>query len=133
MTGKSSYFGVYFAGAIVIALIIFGIISGTSAEDTGASDNGTPNTALEQFAKCLTDNGAVLYASEWCGHCKAQKEMFGDAMQYINHVECNIDANKCQAAGIRGYPTWVVNGKQYLGRQPFSALAQATGCSAPAE
>jgi len=36
----------------------------------------------DNFAKCLTEKGATLYASKYCGHCNDQKEMFGES---INH------------------------------------------------
>jgi thiol-disulfide isomerase/thioredoxin len=29
----------------------------------------------DEFAKCLTDNGAKFYGAFWCPHCQAQKKM----------------------------------------------------------
>ena len=35
----------------------------------------------DTFAKCLTENNATMYGTEWCSHCKAQKELFGKSFQ----------------------------------------------------
>lgn len=74
-------------------------------------------TAVEElntFAQCLTDEGMTFYGAYWCPHCQDQKEMFGDAMQYVNYVECdaggeNADPEACVAAGVEFYPTWILD------------------------
>jgi len=32
------------------------------------------NEPSDEFAICLTDSGAVIYGTEWCGHCRDQKK-----------------------------------------------------------
>jgi len=81
---------------------------------------GYPN--MTSFAKCITEHGAVMYGASWCSHCNHQKQMFGDGVEYINFVDCDVYKDKCEDAGIKGYPTWVIDGKQYLGVQPLSRL-----------
>ncbi len=94
-----------------------------------------PPSKVETLAKCLTEKGAKFYGASWCTHCANQKEMFGDALQYVTYVEC-ADANnaqiqtpECTTAGINGYPTWIINGTKYPGEQTLDKLAQLSGCA----
>ncbi|MBR9681513.1 MAG: hypothetical protein GOV00_01805 [Candidatus Altiarchaeota archaeon] len=80
------------------------------------------------FAQCLTDNGAVMYGTEWCIHCKNQKALFGASFEVVNYVDCDLDRNACSSAGISGYPTWVIGGNLYPGEQSLSQLATLTEC-----
>ena len=115
---------------IIIALIVIGIVawsaSGYFVKDEG---NGNNLSDLDKFAKCLTEKGATVYVSTYCGHCKNQKEMFGDSLRYINQVECTENQQLCQEKGIKGVPTWIINGLPYSGVQSFERLSELTGCS----
>jgi glutaredoxin len=87
---------------------------------------------MSQFAKCLTEKGAVFYGTEWCPHCNNQKAMFGDAMKNINFIDCDKESQACTTAGIEGYPTRVFkDGSKTPGTQEFAALAAKTGCEVP--
>ncbi len=110
-------------GIVIAVAIIAWSVSGYSVKD----ENNL--TDLDKFAKCLTENGATLYASKYCGHCKNQKEMFGDSLKYINQVECSENQQLCQQMGIRGVPTWIINGESHTGVQSFETLSSVTGCS----
>ena len=84
-------------------------MSGCTAPAEGAAVE-----ELNIFAQCLTDEGMTFYGAYWCPHCQDQKEMFGDAMQYVNYVECdpggeNADPEACVAAGVEYYPTWILD------------------------
>lgn len=71
------------------------------------------------FAKCLTENGAVMYGEDWCQYTNAQKSMFGKSFKYINYqVKTNLEVR----------PTWLINGKTYGTVQSFERLAVLTGC-----
>lgn len=83
---------------------------------------------LDSFAQCLTNKGAVMYGAEWCAHCQNQKKMFGESFRYINYVECPQDPQKCLAAEIGGYPTWIINGEKLIGEQNMEILSQKTNC-----
>ncbi|MCA9477837.1 MAG: hypothetical protein KC535_01685 [Nanoarchaeota archaeon] len=83
----------------------------------------------DELAQCLTDSGAVMYGTEWCPHCKAQKEMFGTSFQYVTYVDCDKYPQACTNAGIQGYPTWVIDGANYPGTQSLYDLAKLSGCS----
>jgi len=82
----------------------------------------------DNFAKCLSQKGVVMYGAEWCTHCKNQKAMFGDSFKYVTYIECTTNEATCSAAGVSGYPTWVINGKAYPGEQTLQSLSTLTGC-----
>jgi thiol-disulfide isomerase/thioredoxin len=103
-----------------------------SACTFSSSQNNEPGL-LDDFAQCLTDNGAIFYGTEWCPHCKNQKAMFGNSMQKVNYIDCDKNKAKCQEAGITGYPTWkFADGSSLSGTQFLSTLAEKTGCTADA-
>ena len=85
--------------------------------------------SLNNFAQCLTDAGAIFYGADWCGFCQQQKDLFGSAIEYLNHVECTIEQEVCQEAGVQAYPSWFINGEMQSGMKSLPALASLTGCS----
>jgi len=84
---------------------------------------------FDTFAQCLTEKGATMYGTEWCSHCKNQKEMFGNSFKYIDYVDCDYNKQECIDNGVKGYPTWKVNGELQVGEQQLSTLASLTGCT----
>jgi glutaredoxin len=82
----------------------------------------------DALAECLTANGATMFGTEWCPHCKDQKAMFGTAFKLINYVDCDKYRNDCIAAGVEGYPTWKINNTLYSGTQNLYILASKSGC-----
>jgi len=106
------------------------------ATNENYTKNETPKTKQDFFAQCLTDKGAEMYGAYWCGHCQNQKAMFGDSFKFIEYIECdsggqNAHPEKCQKAGVTGYPTWKINGKLMPGEKTLELLANLTGCSLP--
>jgi uncharacterized membrane protein len=90
--------------------------------------------AEQQLAAHLTKSGAKMYGSYWCSHCFEQKQLFGkQAWDKVPYVECAADAVKnpqpqvCKDAGIKGFPTWVINGKLDPGVKRLADLAKLTG------
>ncbi|MEK6877050.1 MAG: hypothetical protein AABZ49_00280, partial [Thermoproteota archaeon] len=60
------------------------------------------------------------------------KKAFGESFKYVNYVECPDDPQKCIAASIEGYPTWVFGGEKRLeGEQGLEKLAHESGCDPP--
>jgi len=82
----------------------------------------------DDFAKCLFDKGVTMYGTEWCSHCQNQKREFGSSFQYIDYVDCDLQARECRKTGVNGYPTWKINGESYPGEQRFDRLASLSGC-----
>ena len=104
---------------IVFLIFILIFLAGCSSSAPGKYD---------AFADCLATAGAVMYGSEWCGHCKNQKEMFGSSFKYIAYVDCDRSEQLCFNAGVMGFPTWVINGENYPGERNFYELSQLSGC-----
>lgn len=83
----------------------------------------------DDFAKCLTEKGAVMYGSKNCGHCGRQKSMFGDSFQYITYVECSEQQSVCQEKNVRFVPAWEINGELQTGLKSLEQLADMAGCT----
>ena len=80
------------------------------------------------FAECLSEKGAVMYGTEWCGACKAQKDLFGDSFDKVNFVDCDRRRDLCLIAGVGAYPTWKIDGENYEGALELEKLASLSGC-----
>ena len=96
--------------------------------------NFKPVPYYNDFAKCLTEKDVKFYGAFWCSHCARQKQLFGDAMQQINYVECSLPDRSgqtqiCLNKNITGYPTWeFADGTHLSGEQPLETLSKKTGC-----
>lgn len=88
------------------------------------------------LARRLRAAGARMYGAFWCGHCFDQRQAFGAAAATeLPYVECYPDgvtrggpgpAPVCVAAGIEGFPSWVMPGGETLeGEQTFAQLEDA--------
>ena len=102
---------------VILAISINAIVKGSS----------TPGE-LDSFATCLTSKGVAMYGTSWCSHCQNQKEMFGKSFKKINFIDCDFKSAECYANGIQSYPTWRINGENYVGVQQLSRLSSLTGC-----
>ncbi|MEK7193409.1 MAG: hypothetical protein AAB652_01325 [Patescibacteria group bacterium] len=88
-----------------------------------------PHPELNQFAQCLSEKGVTMYGADWCPHCQNEKRAFGDSFRFVPYVECPKEPNRCIAAGINGYPTWVfADGTRFEGEQGIQKLSQKSGC-----
>lgn len=105
--------------ATIILSIIILSISGAIWAYAYYNTSGT----YDNFAKCLTNKGAVMYGASWCKYSQAQRSMFGKSFKYINYK----DFSENQQISIT--PTWQINDKTYQRVQSFENLAQLTGCS----
>ncbi|MBU0472042.1 MAG: hypothetical protein KKF89_04825 [Nanoarchaeota archaeon] len=88
----------------------------------------TETKNYDEFALCLSENDAVIYGTEWCSHCQAQKKMFGKSFQHVTFIDCDLDIDACIREEVYGYPTWKIKGQEYKGAQPLERLASITGC-----
>jgi len=95
------------------------------------TDSGPAELAL---AEHLTATGAKMYGAYWCPHCHEQKLLLGkEAFSKINYIECapeakNSQTKVCEQAGIKGFPTWEINGKLIeSGAQELEKLAELSG------
>lgn len=124
-------------GVLVVVFLSQFLFSSSNSKSTTEVPSYNPNlkvpaselTGMDAFAKCLTESGAVFYGTNWCPHCTAQKQLFGESLQYIDFVDCDANQAVCVNAGIQGYPTWkLADGTSLVGTQQLSSLASATGC-----
>ena len=117
--------------AIFVLILIVAVVSALLLSISGTSSKNS--AALAPFAQCLAQKGAVMYGAYWCPHCHAEKALFGDSFKYVNYVECTQQINKCIAANIQSYPTWIYpDGKTYVGTQSLQDLASQSSCTLPA-
>lgn len=96
----------------------------------------TSGEAEIALANHLAKIGAKEYVAYWCPHCHEQKLVFGkEAYKILDEkgvkVECAPDGlkgqpDKCKAANIQGFPSWIINGKTYSGVQNLDELAKVS-------
>lgn len=99
---------------------------------TGSSLTAATNEDpwIRGLAEHLDQAGAKFYGAFWCPACKEQKGMFGASVERLPYVECSPSGRRgpqsssCRAAGIRSYPTWIINGRRVSGVLTPSALAE---------
>lgn len=122
----------------IIVVAIFGLVFGLN-KSASQSPSGVSNSAMKEFAECITDSGAVFYGAFWCPHCNDQKELLGEGMDSIEYVECstpdgNSQTRECIDKAIKSYPTWIFgDGSFSTGTLGLSELASKTGCVAPTQ
>jgi hypothetical protein len=90
---------------------------------------------LDSLAQCITKSGMIFYGSSHCGHCQRQKAKFGDAMEYINYVECPLNQELCTNVGIQALPTWIlidpvtkIEKSRHEGVKTLKELAELSNC-----
>lgn len=114
---------------IILSVVAFTVIVIGAGIFLFANESKPKITGLDDFSKCLTAKGVVMYGAAWCSHCKATKALFGDSFKFVTYVECPAEPKKCEAEGVTGYPTWKFpNGQKLEGEQPLSAIAKAASC-----
>jgi thiol-disulfide isomerase/thioredoxin len=120
-------------------LVSLGAVGATLAvaqtPGTGASGLGeavSPSTAEQNaLVDHLLERGAVFYGAWWCPHCFYQKNLFGrEAGERLPYVECDKEETgrqRCAAANVRAYPTWVLGGEKKEGVQTIEELKAWSG------
>lgn len=103
--------------SVILALVIGGIAF--------SYINSIRPGPLDDFAKCLTEKGAVMYGASFCKYTAGQKAMFGNSMRFINYKDFSENSD------VSTTPTWFVNGQKYEKAQSFDRLAAITGCKLP--
>lgn len=106
---------------VVLGLIIYSLIS-----------YFTKPGKYDDFARCLTEKGVIMYGTDWCPHCQEQKAKFGKSFKYVDYKDCDLNKDLCTKKGIEGYPTWIINNKKYPGTKSLDYLASLSGCEVKA-
>ncbi len=114
---KFKHYFIYLAIAASILLLAYSVYS--YMQKPGNFDD---------FAKCLTEKGAVVYGNDACQYTNKQLNYFGNSKKYLNYIKCSENRALCDQKGVRTTPTWEINGQTYSQVQTFETLAAATGC-----
>ena len=123
---KQNIISIIFIAAVIFLVIFFG------AKHNAESTN--PNL-YDDFAKCLTEKGAVMYGLYYCSHCQEQKATLGDSFKFIKYVECTENNQSCLDKGADAYPTWLIGtSTKIVGFEKdktMKELSDATSCILP--
>ena len=115
--------------AALVILLLHANYVAPQAEPTGPED---PN--IRALAEFLADEDVLFYGASWCPHCQEQKRLFGASASRLPYVECSPagpntpQAPSCSSAGVKSYPTWIINGRAIAGEVlSLARLANETG------
>ena len=91
----------------------------------------------DSFIICLKSSDAKMYGDYTSRESLMQMGLFKESLELFEksgiYTECNPygpnpNLKKCQEAGMRTYPTWIINNKRYEGIQGLNKLSESTGC-----
>ena len=105
--------------ALITALLIISFTFYVRAKVPGIYDD---------FAKCLTEKGAVVYGNDFCSYTNQQLNSFGKSKTYLNYIKCLDNKELCDSKNIDITPTWEINGDIIQGVQSFERLSLKSGC-----
>jgi uncharacterized membrane protein/glutaredoxin len=119
----------FFTGAIVAIVTLTATLGVYANQGKLAAQS---NSYAGRLAQHLTATNAKMYGAYWCSHCENQKRKFGEAQKLIPYIECdangvNPQTALCQQKGIKGFPTWEINGKMLSGERSLDELANESG------
>jgi len=106
---------------IVISIVSVLLVLAGIGIGVGFANSNKPGP-VDDFAKCLTEKGTVMYGAPLCKYTAGQKAMFGNSMRLIDYRDFTKDPN------VEITPTWLINGAYYQNVQTFDRLADLTGC-----
>ena len=128
---QRSWLGLAAGRGVVAALVILVLHANYVAPQPEAV--GAEDPTIRALAEHLEDKGALFYGASWCPHCQEQKRLFGASASRLPYVECSPagqgtpQAPSCRSAGVRSYPTWVINGQTFAGEvMSLARLAAVT-------
>jgi uncharacterized membrane protein len=115
--------------AAVVIVVLHANYVAPQPEPTGPED-----PQIRALAEHLSDQGVLFYGASWCPHCQEQKRLFGNSVERLPYIECSLggptapQSAACRRAGIQSYPTWIINGRPYVGQVlTLAQLAEASG------
>lgn len=117
-------------GALAAVVILFVHAANVRPQ---AEPSGPEDPDVRALAEHLSAKGALFYGASWCPHCVDQKLLFGASAKRLPYIECSPggrgapQAPSCNRAGIRSYPTWIIDGQAFPGEVlSLSRLANLT-------
>jgi hypothetical protein len=92
---------------------------------------GASSAEQRALSAFLRARGFVFYGAWWCPACFRQKNLFGqEAGNQLPYVECDKQPEqreRCQAARIQAYPTWVLGNERREGVLTLDELKSWSG------
>jgi len=131
-TARRSWLGLIAGRGAIAGLVILFLHAAYVAPQ--AEPAGPEDPATRALAEHLTETGAKFYGASWCPHCQDQKRLFGASADRLPYVECSPAGPRgpqsaaCDRAGVKTYPTWIINGFATAGQVlSLAELANASG------
>lgn len=90
----------------------------------------SPNPGPVDMVECMKGE-VIVYHSSLCSACSQQRALLGEAFWRLDNVDCAADRTSCSKVGITSVPSWVIDGRIYVGIQSLEKLEELTGCEAP--
>ncbi|MSS74525.1 hypothetical protein EXS72_02705 [Candidatus Pacearchaeota archaeon] len=124
---SSKYILIGIIGILIILAFIF----------LGKDKNKYSRESIDNFAKCITEKGTLMYGTFWCPKCAKQKKIFGSSFKFINYVECdargeNEQSQLCIEKKVEKFPDWQFPDESRLVEVlSLENLATRTGCPVP--
>jgi hypothetical protein len=92
---------------------------------------GASSAEQKALSAFLRARGFIFYGAWWCPACFKQKNLFGqEAGNQLPYVECDKQPEqreRCQAARIEAYPTWVFGNERREGVLSLDELKSWSG------
>jgi len=105
-------------------LAVTNLVACSNTTTTEADSN------MEAFAQCLTEKWITMYGTATCPYCQKQKEMFWDAFEKIDYVDCLETPDICTEQNIQWIPAWIFADRSMKqGLQDLEVLAELAGCT----
>lgn len=117
--GKISFKKYFIWTAVILIVVLIGLSINAQGKKPGKFD---------EFAKCLTDKGIIVYGNDYCSYTTKQLGFFGKSQKILNYVKCIDNEALCNEKGVDITPTWEIGGVMYSGVKTFEALAGYSGC-----
>jgi len=100
----------------------------------GPQQTFTPEQ-LTGLANCLTGKEVRFFGTAECPWCIRQKELFGEAAEFLPYIECTPgiateqEITMCEEANVGGVPDWRFPGQEPVtGMQSIERIAELSGC-----
>jgi thioredoxin-related protein len=124
---EEQIFTIIIITAISIFFFSLGYINYSHSSITTAT---CPANSIDNFAKCITNKGFVMYGRDTCHWCQYQKAEFGNSFKYINYIDCDKEPQICLSLNITGTPTWISNNQRIESMLTIGMFEELTNCSA---
>ncbi|MFH1773540.1 MAG: hypothetical protein ABH874_01075 [Methanobacteriota archaeon] len=82
-------------------LVIFLLAGGVAGYSTAAVEKVGE---YDELAKKLSEEGWILFYTNWCSACHKQIEILGTSVKYLRMIDC---ATVACPSFVESYPTWV--------------------------